>query len=111
MKNQLERFECVGEIIRRELANRRMSIAELARELHCSRSSLYAMFRGYDVSVQRLILIGKALDYDFLGEIADTHPTPQALPMLTIPIVDGHPDMTHLPVEMVEMLRRELERR
>ena len=59
----------IGEIIRQKLDESGIPYAEFAKRIHCERQSLYYLFKCKSIDIDRLILISKALDYDFIKHI------------------------------------------
>lgn len=59
----------IGSIIRRRVDSCGMSYAEFARRINCERSSLYHLFKCKSIDIDRLILISKVLDYDFIRNV------------------------------------------
>lgn len=59
----------IGEIIRRKLDESGISYTEFAKRIHCERQSLYYLFKCKSIDIERLMLISKALDYDFIKHI------------------------------------------
>lgn len=56
----------IGELIRRRLDESEITYTEFARKIHCERQSLYYLFKCKSIDVDKLILISKVLNYDFL---------------------------------------------
>lgn len=59
----------IGNMIRRKLDERGMSYAEFARRINCERQSLYYMFSCQSIDIDRLMLISKVLDFDFIRNV------------------------------------------
>ncbi len=59
----------IGEIIRRKLDESGISYTEFAKRIHCERQSLYYLFKCKSIDIERLMLISKALNYDFIKHI------------------------------------------
>lgn len=59
----------IGEIIRRKLDESDISYTEFAKRIHCERQSLYYLFKCKSIDIDRLMLISKVLNYDFIRHI------------------------------------------
>lgn len=59
----------IGEIIRRKLDESDISYTEFAKRIHCERQSLYYLFKCKSIDIDRLMLISKVLNYDFIRYI------------------------------------------
>jgi transcriptional regulator with XRE-family HTH domain len=62
--------EDIVSIVRREVENKRITFAEMARRLGISRPSVTKFMSLHDMSVNRLMAISKILEYNFFTEIA-----------------------------------------
>ena len=69
----MERIEILG-IVKRELKNRHVSPAELARQLDTNPSSVHGMLNRPTIQVQKLIKLSEILEYNFFREIAQKLP-------------------------------------
>lgn len=87
-----------------------MSYAEFARKIHCARTSLYHIFNSKTIDIERLLLIGDVLQYDFVTEVylKDVVGLQLDQPYLLLPLKDRKIDISHLPAEVIEMLKQEL---
>lgn len=97
----------IGSIIRQKIDEKHISYAEFARQINCTRTSLYRIFGSKSIDMERLIAISKALDYDFIREIyaADESGVPgDDGPYLMIPFRNGTPDLRHLPQQVRQVL-------
>ncbi len=56
----------IGKEIREVLDKSGMSYTEFAHKIHCERQSLYYLFKSKSIDVERLALISKVLNYNFL---------------------------------------------
>ncbi|NQU87312.1 MAG: hypothetical protein HQ541_16285 [Mariniphaga sp.] len=65
----MEKVEVLG-IVKRELKNRHVSPAELARQLETNPSSVHGMLNRPTIQVQKLIKLSEILKYNFFREIA-----------------------------------------
>lgn len=59
----------IGNLIRRRLDESGMTYTEFARQINCERQSLYYLFGCQSIDINRLLLISKVLDYDFIKEV------------------------------------------
>ena len=100
----------IGKLIEEKVKERHLTYAEFARMIHCARTSLYHIFDSKNIDVERLLLISKVLDYDFIGEVylkntgnADT----QALsgPHIVLPLKNKDIDLSELPPELIRIIR------
>jgi transcriptional regulator with XRE-family HTH domain len=65
----MEKIEVLG-IVKRELKNKHVSPAELARQLNTNPSSVHGMLNRSTIQVQKLIKLSGILEYNFFREIA-----------------------------------------
>ncbi|MDE6306382.1 MAG: helix-turn-helix domain-containing protein [Muribaculaceae bacterium] len=59
----------IGNLIRRRLDASGMTYTEFARRINCERQSLYYLFGCQSIDINRLLLISKVLDYDFIRNV------------------------------------------
>jgi len=59
----------IGSIIRRVLDESGMSYTEFAHRISCERQSLYYLFGCQSIDINRLLLISKVLNYDFIRNV------------------------------------------
>ena len=80
----------IGEHIKRRCQEKNISIAQFAKEIHCSRATVYNIFAAKSIDIDRLIRISDALDYLFLEEyLPKNTPTESIHVVLDIEIKDG----------------------
>jgi hypothetical protein len=46
-----------------------MNIAEFSRKIHCDRTTIYYLFKQKSIDIERLELISRVLDFDFIREV------------------------------------------
>lgn len=100
----------IGKLIQQKVDERRISYAEFARQIHCARTSLYHIFNSKNIDVERLLLISEVLQYDFIGEVylnQKEHPAPET-PYIILPFKNQEIDFSHLPQELVEIIKQKL---
>lgn len=101
----------IGRIIRQKVDESGLSYAEFARKIHCARTSLYHIFESKNIDVERLLIISEVLGYDFINEVYMRHgkrTERDANPCIVLPLNDKGIDMSQLPCELIELLKREL---
>lgn len=59
----------IGEIIGARIRQCGMSYAEFARRLCIDRTTVYGILKAKSIDVERLVRIGRILDYDFLTNV------------------------------------------
>lgn len=59
----------IGRIIEQKVKERNLSVAEFAKRIHRSRTTVYDIFKRKSVDIDLLLIVSEALDYDFLTEI------------------------------------------
>ncbi len=59
----------IGSLIRQKLDQSGMSYKDFARFINCERQSLYYLFSCRSIDIERLILIGNVLNYDFIRNV------------------------------------------
>lgn len=101
----------IGKIIQQKVDERGLSYAEFARKINCARTSLYHIFNSKNIDIERLLLISEILQYDFIGEVylkqySWKHLT---LPYIILPINTNGIDISCLPQEIIELLKREFQ--
>ena len=57
----------IGDIIKKKIAERGMSISELARLASCSRGALHGVFMKQSINTNLLQIISEVLEYDFFS--------------------------------------------
>ena len=100
----------IGKIIQQKVDERHISYAEFARQIHCARTSLYHIFNSKNIDVERLLLISEVLQYDFISEVylSKKIQTEQDSPCIVLPFKDKELDLSHLPQELLELLKQQL---
>lgn len=100
----------IGEKIRRKVEEQHWNYSDFARAINCSRSSLYNIFHSRDITLGRLILISKVLDYDFVKDISSesTAMLKPERPFIAIPFDGKELDLSGLPDSILEMIRSKL---
>ncbi|MDR0710880.1 MAG: helix-turn-helix domain-containing protein [Prevotellaceae bacterium] len=63
----------IGEIIRQKVKERGISVVDFANAIHCTRSHVYTIYSRKNMDVEQLMLISKALGYDFISELYLNH--------------------------------------
>lgn len=58
----------LGKLIQEKIEEKKMPIAEFARLIHCERSNVYSIFKRKSIDIEKLVLISKTLDFDFIYE-------------------------------------------
>lgn len=101
----------IGKLIQQKVDEKGFTYAEFARRINCSRTSLYYLFNSRNIDVERLMLVCKVLDYDFIADIyydgADE--TRNEQPFLQLPFKDGKIDLSHLPKEVLVILKERID--
>lgn len=59
----------IGHLIKEVFDEKGMSVTEFARRINCARPNVYSIFERYDIGVEQLIDISKALDHNFLDDV------------------------------------------
>ncbi|MBO5249640.1 MAG: helix-turn-helix transcriptional regulator [Muribaculaceae bacterium] len=59
----------IGERIAEKLRDKKMTYAEFARCINVDRSTVYNILRSKSIDIERLLLISKVLDYNFIEEV------------------------------------------
>ena len=102
----------IGRIIQAKVDERGMSYAEFARSIHCARTSLYHLFESKSIDVERLLLIGEVLEFDFISEVYGHYSRYDfsSSPFIQLPIKDHHIDFSHLPPHLLNWLKEQLKK-
>jgi len=58
----------IGELIKQKFEESKFSISEFAIAIQCCRTNVYNIFNAKSIDTDKLILISKTLDYNFLNE-------------------------------------------
>lgn len=100
----------IGKIIQEKVDERGISYAEFARQINCARTSLYHIFNSKNIDVERLLLISEILQYDFIGEVYHKKYGFQefASPCIVLPFNEQGIDISGLPQELIDLLKRNL---
>lgn len=101
----------IGKIIQQKVDERHMSYAEFARQIHCARTSLYHIFNSKNIDVERLLLISDVLQYDFISEVYlnKQNSSDKDIPCIVLPFKNKELDLSHLPKELLEILKQQLQ--
>ena len=68
----------IGAIIEKKLKEKLMTVTEFADKINRERSTVYDIFKRKSIDTELLVLISKALDYDFIRTVyygEETSPT------------------------------------
>lgn len=98
----------IGDIIKQKVDELKMKHSDFAKRIHCSHSSLYALFNSKDISIEKLLLISQVLNYDFIGEVYHKETKNQDKTSICIPISQGDIDISDLPPEVLAWLKKQL---
>ncbi|MBQ7550347.1 MAG: hypothetical protein IJT04_02320 [Bacteroidales bacterium] len=58
----------IGKLVKSVFSDSGMSVAELARQLHCERTNVYTIFRRRTIDVELLSRLSKILKHNFLAD-------------------------------------------
>ncbi|MBE6251803.1 MAG: XRE family transcriptional regulator [Bacteroidales bacterium] len=61
----------VGRIIRQKVAERKITVVWLAKQMSCTRTNIYKIFDRKSIDTDTLIRLSVILDYDFFQHISD----------------------------------------
>ncbi|MDR1847002.1 MAG: transcriptional regulator [Bacteroidales bacterium] len=64
-----EKLIHIGELIRQKVEEQGLSITEFARKINCERTDVYYIFKQQTLNTEKLNLISKVLNYDFINEV------------------------------------------
>ena len=59
----------IGQLIEEQVRKKKINIGNFAEQIHCVRENVYNIFAASSVEINRLMLIGDVLDYDFITEV------------------------------------------
>ncbi|GHT19373.1 hypothetical protein FACS189429_7000 [Bacteroidia bacterium] len=62
----------IGQIVKQKQEESGMKITDFAQAIGCNRNNIYDLFRRKEIDFQRLKIISKVLNYDFLLEYIDS---------------------------------------
>lgn len=102
----------IGKLIEEKVKERHLTYAEFARMIHCSRTSLYYIFSSKSIDVERLLLISKVLNYDFIGEVylkKENYNERVSVPHIVIPFKDKDIDFSQLPPELLRLIKEKID--
>ena len=99
----------IGAIIREKVDEQGMSYTEFARRINCARTSLYNIFNSKSIDVERLILISQVLEYDFIHEVYLNRTFTENMAYIKIPFRNGKFDFEELPVEILALIKKQLD--
>ena len=69
----------IGKLVKAVFDDSDLTVAELARRLHCERTNVYTIFRRRSIDVELLARLSNILDHNFLDEAVRLYglsPTP-----------------------------------
>ena len=72
-----EREVHIGNLVKMVFDESGMSVAELARRLHCERPNVYSIFSRSNMDVGLLIGLSKILNHNFLADIIRLYKLPE----------------------------------
>ena len=102
----------IGKLIEEKVKERHLTYAEFARMIHCARTSLYHIFNSKNIDVERLLLISKVLDYDFISEVYlkdnDTNTQNPSGPHIVLPLKNKDIDLSELPPEIIKLIKEKV---
>lgn len=103
----------IGKLIEEKVKERHLTFAEFARMIHCARTSLYHIFNSKNIDVERLLLISKVLDYDFISEVYlkdtyDTNIQNPSGPHIVLPLKNKDIDLSELPPEILKLIKEKV---
>lgn len=101
----------IGKIIRAKVDERGLGYAEFARRINCARTSNYSLFNSKSIDVERLLHISEVLEYDFINEVykKKIFVHPDDYPSVTLYFKDGAIDFSHLPKELLLIIKEQIE--
>ena len=76
----------IGQLIKTVFDESGMTVAELARQIHLERTTIYSIFERPSVDAILLVKISKALNHNFLADIEKICEMPSEVVSLTIRI-------------------------
>jgi plasmid maintenance system antidote protein VapI len=59
----------IGEIIKSKYIESGMSISKFASLINCERTNVYSIFKRKSIDTDKLLIISKVLNFDFISEI------------------------------------------
>lgn len=102
----------IGKLIEEKVKERHLTYAEFARMIHCARTSLYHIFNSKNIDVERLLLISKVLDYDFINEVylkdSSKSESSQTVPHIVLPMRNKDIDLSELPIEILRLIKEKV---
>lgn len=101
----------IGKIIQAKVKERGLGYAEFARRINCARTSIYSLFNSKSIDVERLLHISEVLEYDFIDEVYKKRPEEYTIehPYIHIAFKNGAIDLSHLPKELLTIIKEEIE--
>jgi len=75
----------IGKDIKQKVFERKISIADFAKQIHTSRPNVYYIFKQPSIDYDRLQLISKVLDYDFCVDAQNISTNKKLLVLIEIP--------------------------
>lgn len=103
----------IGRLIEEKVKDRHLTNAEFARMIHCARTSLYHIYSSKNIDVERLLLISKVLDYDFIGEVYLKNSQCKCTDVcssahIVLPLRNNDIDLSELPQEIIQLIKRKV---
>ena len=75
----------IGKDIKQKVFERKISIADFAKQIHTSRPNVYYIFKQPSIDYDRLQLISKVLDYDFCTDTQSIPTNKKLFVLIEIP--------------------------
>lgn len=109
----------IGKLIKAKVEEQHLTRAEFARMIHCARTSLYHIFNSKNIDVERLLLISKVLNYDFIKEVYlkgelllenESQEEQEVGPHIVLPIRNKEIDVSELPDEILQLIKEKVNR-
>lgn len=67
----------IGKLIQEKIEERKMSIVDFAKAIHCSRPNVYNILKSPSIDFVRLMKISEVLEYDFFAYYSKTKIQPE----------------------------------
>ena len=98
-----EKFH-IGHLIKSVFDEKKMSVSEFARQIHCERTNVYTIFNRPSIDIDLLARISKVLDHNFFQDVMREY----GLTQLFSPHLDVHINLTECNQEEADLLMRSL---
>lgn len=101
----------IGHLVKSVFDDSGLTVAELARQLYCERTNVYAIFRRKSIDVEMLARLSKILNHNFLDDAMRLYGLTATLSptlSLQLPLADCTPDQLSRLSALLDAWKKDL---